>query len=72
MANIALIETTPSSTDFHRWFDFEFDRYALSTAKKKKIHTSVYTKAQRTYKKRLSQAIEAQRSKSPGAIFEND
>ena len=37
MANIALIETTPSSTDFHRWFDFEFDRYALSTAKKKKI-----------------------------------
>ena len=27
MANIALIETTPSSTDFHRWFDFEFDRY---------------------------------------------
>ena len=29
MANIALIETTPSSTDFHRWFDFEIDRYVI-------------------------------------------
>ena len=37
MAKIALVETTPSSTDYHRWFDFEFDRYSLSTAKKKKI-----------------------------------
>ena len=37
MAKIALVETSPSSTDFHKWFDFEFDRYALSTVKKKKI-----------------------------------
>ena len=36
MAKIALVETTPSSTDYHRWFDFEFDRYSLSTAKKEK------------------------------------
>ena len=37
MAKIALVETSPSSTDFHKWFDFEFSRYALSTVKKKKI-----------------------------------
>ena len=37
MAKIALVETTPSSTDYHRWFDFEFDRYSLSTSKKKNI-----------------------------------
>ena len=34
---IALVETSTSSTDFHKWFDFDFDRYALSSQKKKKI-----------------------------------
>ena len=29
MANIALIETKPSSTNFDKYFEFEFDRFAL-------------------------------------------
>ena len=38
MDKIALIETTPSSTDFHKWFEFDFDRFALcSDSSKKKI-----------------------------------
>ena len=35
---IALVETTPSSTNFERHFDFEFDRFALcSDSSKRKI-----------------------------------
>ena len=39
MDKIALIETTPSSTDFHKWFEFDFDRFALlcSDSSKQKI-----------------------------------
>ena len=29
MAEIALIETKPSSTNFDKYFEFEFDRFAL-------------------------------------------
>ena len=38
MTKVALIETTPSSTNFNKYFDFEHDRYALcSDSSKKKI-----------------------------------
>ena len=38
MAKVALIETTPTSTNFEKYFTFEFDRYALcSDSSKKKI-----------------------------------
>ena len=29
MAQVALIETKPSSTNFDKYFEFEFDRFAL-------------------------------------------
>jgi DNA polymerase I-like protein with 3'-5' exonuclease and polymerase domains len=32
--NIALVETKPSATSFNRYFDFEFDRYALCSNSK--------------------------------------
>ena len=38
MANVALIETTMSSTNWDKYFDFEYDRFALcSDSSKKKI-----------------------------------
>ena len=38
MANVALIETTPSSTNYERYFDFQFERFALcSDSSKRKI-----------------------------------
>ena len=38
MANVALIETTMSSTNWNKYFEFEFDRFALcSDSSKKKI-----------------------------------
>ena len=38
MAKVALIETTPSSTNFDRYFEFEFERFALcSDSSKRKI-----------------------------------
>jgi len=38
MAKVALIETTPSSTNFDKYFKFEFDRFALcSDSSKRKI-----------------------------------
>ena len=38
MANVAIIEKTQSSTNYEKYFDFEFDRYALcSDSSKQKI-----------------------------------
>lgn len=34
---IALIEKSASSTDYHKYFKFDFDRYALASVKKPKI-----------------------------------
>ena len=38
MPKVALIETTPSSTNYERYFDFQFERFALcSDSSKRKI-----------------------------------
>ena len=38
MSKVALIETTPSSTNYERYFDFQFERFALcSDSSKRKI-----------------------------------
>ncbi len=38
MANVALIETKPTSTNFDKYFEFEFERFALcSDSSKQKI-----------------------------------